>query len=89
MFDVAIIMSQSFGYFDATTNREVLGRLADGVREGGRVILDLWSAEFFMTHQGRYQFETPRGVVREAKRVDEDRLFVHLDYPDGGEDNFA
>ncbi|HYY36071.1 MAG TPA: class I SAM-dependent methyltransferase, partial [Candidatus Binatia bacterium] len=51
-FDVAMIMSQSFGYFDPTTNREVLGRLADGVREGGRVILDLWSAEFFVARQG-------------------------------------
>jgi hypothetical protein len=72
----------------ATTNREVLGRLADGVREGGRVILDLWSAEFFVAHQGRCEFMTPGGVVRETKRVEEDRLFVHLDYPDGGEDNF-
>jgi SAM-dependent methyltransferase len=87
-FDIAIIMSQSFGYFDATTNREVLGRLAEGVREGGRVILDLWSSEFLVAHQGRYEFETPGGVVRETKRVEEDRLFVYLDYPDGGEDNF-
>src|SRR6266496_1093414 len=88
MFDIAIIMSQSFGYFDATTNREVLGRLAEGVREGGRVILDLWSAEFLVAHQGRNEFETPDGVVREAKRVEEDRLFVYLDYPVGGGDNF-
>jgi SAM-dependent methyltransferase len=88
MFDVAIIMSQSFGHFDATTNREVLERLAYEVREGGRVILDLWSAEFFVIHQGRYEFKTPGGVVRESKQVDEDRLFVHLDYPDGGEDSF-
>jgi hypothetical protein len=87
-FDITIIMSQSFGYFDATTNREVLGRLAEGVREGGRVILDLWSAEFFVAHQGRYEFETPGGVVRETKRVEEDRLFLYLDYPVGGEDNF-
>jgi SAM-dependent methyltransferase len=87
-FDIAIIMSQSFGHFDATTNREVLGRLADGVRRGGRVILDLWNAEFFVAHQGRYAFETPGGVVRETKRVEEDRLFVYLNYPDGGEDNF-
>jgi hypothetical protein len=87
-FDVAMIMSQSFGYFDATTNREVLGRLADGVRKGGRVILDLWSAEFFVAHQGQYEFTTPGGVVREIKRVDEDRLFVHLEYPRGGENNF-
>jgi SAM-dependent methyltransferase len=27
-FDVAIVMSQSFGYFDAITNRDVLGILA-------------------------------------------------------------
>jgi SAM-dependent methyltransferase len=88
MFDAAVIMSQSFGYFDATTNREMLGRLADGVREGGRVMLDLWSAEFFVIHQGRYEFKTSGGIVRETKHIEEDRLFVHLDYPDGGEDNF-
>jgi SAM-dependent methyltransferase len=88
MFDVAMIMSQSFGYFDARTNRDVLGRLVDGVREGGRVILDLWSAEFFVAHQGQYEFKTPNGVVRETKRVEGDRLFVHLRYPDGGEDKF-
>jgi SAM-dependent methyltransferase len=87
-FDIAVIMSQSFGYFDATTNREVLGRLAKGVREGGRVVLDLWSGEFFVAHQGRYEFETPGGVVRETKHVEEDRLFVCLAYPDGGEDSF-
>jgi SAM-dependent methyltransferase len=87
-FDVAMVMSQSFGYFDETTNRKVLGLLTDGVRKGGRVILDLWSAEFFVAHQGRYEFETPGGVVRETKRVEGGRLFVHLDYPDGAEDNF-
>jgi SAM-dependent methyltransferase len=87
-FDVAVIMSQSFGYFDAATNREMLGRLANGVRQGGRVILDLWSAEFFVAHQGKYEFNTPGGVVRETKLVEEDRLFVRLDYPNGGEDSF-
>jgi SAM-dependent methyltransferase len=87
-FDIAMILSQSFGYFDATTNREMLGRLTDGLREGGRVILDLWSAEFFVIHQGRYEFQTPGGVVRETKHIEGDRLFMHLDYPDGGEDNF-
>ncbi len=33
-FDVVIIMSQSFGYFDPTTNCDVLSRLAVSVREG-------------------------------------------------------
>ena len=87
-FDVAIVMSQSFGYFDATTNRRVLDRLASGVRERGRVILDLWSQEFFAAHQGERKFEKPNGIVRETKHVDDDRLFVHLDYPNGDQDEF-
>jgi SAM-dependent methyltransferase len=87
-FDVAIIMSQSFGYFDAITNRDVLGRLAAGVREGGRVILDLWSPEFFAAHQGERDLKQPCGVVRETKHVEHERLFVHLDYPDGSQEQF-
>jgi SAM-dependent methyltransferase len=87
-FDLAMIMSQSFGYFDPATNGEVLGRLTNGVRDGGRVILDLWSSDFFVAHQGRYGLKTASGVVRETNSVEEGRLFVHLDYPGGGGDNF-
>lgn len=87
-FDVAIVMAQSFGHFDATTNRDVLGGLAVSVREGGRVMLDLWNRNFFAAHQGERELKTPGGVVRESKRVDADRLFVHLDYPDGGHERF-
>jgi len=85
-FDVAIIMSQSFGYFDSTTNRDVLGRLATGVREGGRFILDLWNPDFFAAHQGERELRGNGGVVRENKHVEGDRLFVQLDYPNGGQD---
>jgi hypothetical protein len=87
-FDVAIVMSQSFGYFDPITNRDVLGRLAAGLREDGRVILDLWNQEFFVAHQGERELETPRGIVRESKRLNGDRLCVQLDYPDGAHDEF-
>src|SRR5439155_17721732 len=87
-FDVAIIMSQSFGYFDPTTNSDVLGRLAAGLREGGRVILDLWNHEFFAAHQGERELETASGVVRENKRLNGDRLRVQLDYPDGAHEEF-
>jgi hypothetical protein len=87
-YDLAIVMSQSFGHFDATTNRDELRRLTTGVREGGRVVLDLWSPEFFATHQGERDFELPDGIVRERKRVGDGRLFVHLDYPDSGHDDF-
>jgi SAM-dependent methyltransferase len=85
-YDVAIIMSQSFGYFDDATNRDVLRRLGRSVREGGRVILDLWNPEFFVTHQEEREFDLPDGTVRERKRVVDGRLFVHLDYPDGHDD---
>jgi SAM-dependent methyltransferase len=87
-FDVAIIMSQSFGCFDSTTNREILEQLAAGVREGGRVVLDLWNPDFFTAHQGERELQANGGVVRENKRVQGDRLFVRLDYPDGGQDQF-
>ncbi|MEY2558945.1 MAG: hypothetical protein QOE34_2370 [Verrucomicrobiota bacterium] len=87
-YDLAIIMSQSFGHFDAAMNRDLLKRLATSVRDGGRVILDLWSLEFFATHQGEREFELPQGMVRETKRVENGRLFVHLDYPDGSQDKF-
>jgi len=87
-YDLAISMSQSFGYFDVATSRDVLRRLTTGVREGGRVILDLWSPEFFSAHQGERDLELPDVVVRERKRVEDGRLFVHLDYPHGCYDDF-
>ena len=87
-FDAAIVMSQSFGYFDAPTNLNVLGRLAEGVRQGGRVVLDLWSEEFVTAHQGEREIRTSRRLVRESKRVEDGRLFVRLDYPDGDHEQF-
>lgn len=87
-FDVAIVMSQSFGYFDPTTNRDVLGRLTVSVRKGGRVILDLWNQEFFAAHQGERELETAGGVVRESKHLNGDRLCVQLDYPNGAHEEF-
>jgi SAM-dependent methyltransferase len=87
-FDAAIVMVQSFGHFDAGTNRDILRRLAESIRKRGRVILDLWNPEFFATHQGERKLSTARGVVRENKRVTDDRLFVQLAYPDGAAEQF-
>lgn len=86
--DAVIVMGQSFGHFDPVTNRDILRRLADGVRGRGRVILDLWNPEFFKAHQGKRELKTSGGIVRESKRVDGDRVFVHLDYPDGAHEQF-
>jgi hypothetical protein len=87
-YDAAIVMSQSFGYFDDKGNRGLLARLAGGIRTGGRVVLDLWNADFFIAHQGERIFATPSGIVSEEKRVDHGRLLVHLRYPDGTEEDF-
>lgn len=87
-YDLVIIMSQSFGHFDAAMNRDLLRRLASSVREGGRVVLDLWNPEFFAAHQGERDFDLPDGLVRETKRVEGGRLFVHLAYPDREHDDF-
>ena len=87
-YDLTILMSQSFGYFDPTANRDLLKRLANGLREGGRIILDQWNPEFFARHQGTRDFELPSGIVREQKEVRDGRLYVHIDYPGGGADAF-
>ncbi|MEY2556418.1 MAG: hypothetical protein QOF93_1562 [Verrucomicrobiota bacterium] len=87
-FGAAIVMGQSFGHFDAETNRDILRRLAASVRKRGRILLDLWNPEFFEAHQGGHNLSMARGVVRENKRVDGDRLFVQLDYPDGAHEQF-
>jgi SAM-dependent methyltransferase len=87
-FDLAMIMSQSFGYFDISTNRDLLSRLATGVRIGGRIVLDLWNPEFFEKRRGERELEMPAGVVRETKKVSGGRLFVHLIYPYSAEEDF-
>jgi SAM-dependent methyltransferase len=87
-FDAVIMMGQSFGHFDAATNRDVLDRLASGIRNRGRIILDLWNPEFFAVHQGERDLKTSRGIVRERKHVEDGRLFVQLNYPAGSHEQF-
>jgi SAM-dependent methyltransferase len=87
-YDVTIVMGQSFGHFDTATNRTVLGRLATGLRERGRLVLDLWNPDFFASHQGERDFDLRDGVVHETKRVQGGRLFVHLGYPSGEQEDF-
>ena len=86
--DAAVIMSQSFGYFDPDTNRDLLARLGQALRPGGRLVLDLWNPEFFVPRQGQRTFALPAGNVRETTRLEAGRLFSRLDYPGGGQDAF-
>ncbi len=88
-FDAMIVMGQSFGHFDAATNRDVLGRLASGIRKRGRIVLDLWNPDFFAAHQNERDLKASAGIVHERKHVEDGRLFVHLDYPDYNHDKFV
>ena len=87
-FDAVVIMSQSFGYFDAKTNGRLLGAWAEALRPGGRLVLDLWNPAFFLPRQGWRTFDLSGGSVRETTRMENGRLFSRLDYPDGGYDAF-
>ena len=87
-YDALIIMGQSFGHFDAATNQTILGRLTEGLRQCGRLLLDLWNRDFFESHQGERDFQLPDGAVRETKRVEGARLFVHLTYATGDQERF-
>lgn len=87
-YDMIVIMGQSYGHFDAATNAAVLQRLAGGLRDRGRILLDLWSPEFFVLHQGMREMPGAGGVVRETKHVEDGRLMVHLDYPGGDQEDF-
>jgi len=74
-YDMMVIMGQSYGHFDSATNVVVLQQLATGLRNRGRILLDLWNPEFFEAHQGTRELPGAGGVVQETKLVKDRRLF--------------
>src|SRR5579884_265926 len=82
-FDAAIIMWQSFGYFDPATNRHLLTELARALRPGGRLVLDLYHRAFFEAHPGTRTLESGGRHVEETKWMEGNRLHVTLDYGGG------
>jgi SAM-dependent methyltransferase len=87
-FDAVICMWQSFGQFDPPTNRAVLAGFARVLRDGGRLVLDIYHRGFFERHQGTRDLERGDSVVREEKHVRDGRLTVTLQYPNGQRDRF-
>jgi SAM-dependent methyltransferase len=51
-FDAAVILWQSFGWFDPATNDRVLADLAALLRPGGRLLLDVYHPGFVRAHAG-------------------------------------
>jgi SAM-dependent methyltransferase len=84
-FDAAVCLWQSFGYYDAATNADVLAQITRKLKPGGRFILDIYHRDFFERNQGSRGFERGGTAVIETKRMDGDRLIVRLDYPTRGD----
>jgi SAM-dependent methyltransferase len=84
-FDSAINLWQSFGYFDETTNADILGQISKKLNPKGRMILDIYHRRFFGEHQGIRSFKKGNLAITEKKSMDGNRLTVQLDYGPGYE----
>ncbi len=50
-FDGVICIGTTFGFFDEESNRDVLGRLRDALRPGGRLLIDVVNRDFAIRSQ--------------------------------------
>lgn len=78
-FDGVICMWASFGYFGHDANVAVLGGMAERLRAGGKLVLDVYNPDFVESRQGLFE----RGPVAETKTVRDGRLRVELAYHGG------
>jgi SAM-dependent methyltransferase len=79
-FDVCVCLWQSFGYFDAATNADVLRQMGGLLRPGGRLILDIYHPGYFATHQGERTQERNGRAITISERLDGNHLSVDIDY---------
>ncbi|HEX6133361.1 MAG TPA: class I SAM-dependent methyltransferase [Longimicrobiales bacterium] len=78
--DAVIVMWASFGYFAPDENVELLRRVGRVLRPGGRLVVDVYNRDWFVTRQGERRIERAGIRVIEHKRVAGDRLTVELHY---------
>jgi SAM-dependent methyltransferase len=81
-FDAAMILWQSFGFFEAETNARLLRDLRSLLVPEGRLILDIYNRDYFATRLAIRTFERDGVTVTESKSLDGGRLRVRLDYGD-------
>lgn len=79
-FDAVLCLWQSFGYFDDTTNADIIRQISSLLRPAGRFILDIYHRQFFEEHQGSQQFERDDMLISETKTIRDGRLSVELAY---------
>ena len=81
--DAVMCLWQSFGYFDAATNQDVLRAMTDLLAVGGRCVLDIYHHGFFVEHQATRTFTLGESQIIETKQVVNRRLYVRLTETDG------
>jgi SAM-dependent methyltransferase len=81
-FDALLCMWSSFGYLDPAANRRLLALMAARLRRGGRLILDVYNRDFFVTRTGERRSERAGRTVVERSRLEGDRLTVELTFDD-------
>ena len=82
VYDAALNMWQSYGYFDDITNKNILKSINQRLKLNGRFIIDIYNRDFFADKIGENQFERADTIITERKRFSEGRLIVELDYED-------
>lgn len=80
-----ICMWQSFGYFSAEENSEVLAQIGRMLPPGGRLVMDIYHRGFFETRQGTRTSQVGDVDLVTTQTLAGDRLRVDLDYGDGGD----
>ncbi len=88
LFDAVFILWQSFGFFDAQTNLQILKNCLEALKESGTLILDIYNYDFFVQKLGERKIAVDWQKILESKKLDGDRLSVQLDYGNGSQDHF-
>jgi SAM-dependent methyltransferase len=82
-FDAALILWQSFGYFEPEANDAVLADIARLLRPGGRLLLDLFNPGHFEARQGRTERVRDPRCRAITNVVDGVRMSSTIEYVDG------
>ncbi|MEK7766477.1 MAG: class I SAM-dependent methyltransferase, partial [bacterium] len=88
-FDGIVCLWQSFGFFDAAPNRQVLQDMAGRLNPGGRIILDLYHRDYFARRQGVESSTIAGARIDTERRMKGNRLEVRIDYGGGRTDDFS
>ena len=71
---------QSFGFFSKETNEDIIRQIYNLLAFKGRFIIDIFNYDFFVKHQGKYEFKRKDIHIIETKTIADGRLTIKLDY---------